>query len=188
MPFIMGLEGPRPTLLGAAHGELLAAVPRPFWRAGSKLSTLVRSAGDPKCCWNCSCESNPCCDGYTGASPSRTLRGPDVGRWFRKLFERIPGGRASGMGPTQFDSEQLAIGQRVEMEHTRDPRIAREIAMDHLAEDVTYYTKLRTVHLDGLTSSSNQKWFILGGILLGGWLAGSTRGQALVRKYKPRRK
>ena len=43
---------------------------------------------------------------------------------------------------TAFDLEQLQMGTRVEMEHTDDPRLAREIAKDHLAEIPDYYTRL----------------------------------------------
>ena len=37
---------------------------------------------------------------------------------------------------------QLAQGIRVEMEHTDDPREAREIALDHLMELPDYYSRL----------------------------------------------
>ena len=63
------------------------------------------------------------------------------------FVERIPGGRASGMHPSDFDPRQLKLGIRVEMEHTRDKRIAQEIAMDHLTEDPRYYDKLRKAGL-----------------------------------------
>jgi len=36
-------------------------------------------------------------------------------------------------------------GIKVEMEHTKDPEIAAEIARDHLYEDPKYYTKLATI-------------------------------------------
>lgn len=61
--------------------------------------------------------------------------------------ERIPGGRASGMRPEDFDPEQLAAGIEVELEHTTSRRVAREIAMDHLVEDPRYYEKLARVGL-----------------------------------------
>lgn len=64
----------------------------------------------------------------------------------------IPGGRAAGRSPREFDPQQLRIGCGVEMEHTTDRRIACEIAMDHLVEDPRYYQKLRAVHLDGAGS------------------------------------
>lgn len=63
--------------------------------------------------------------------------------------EMLPGGRSSGMRPGDFDPAQLAIGITVELEHTPDVRIAREIAMDHLAEDPNYYRMLAALHLDG---------------------------------------
>jgi len=37
-------------------------------------------------------------------------------------------------------------GIKVELEHTDDIYIAREIAMDHLAEDPDYYNKLKKIH------------------------------------------
>jgi len=39
--------------------------------------------------------------------------------------------------------KQLRIGTKVEMEHTKNKRFARKIAIDHLKEDRTYYTKLK---------------------------------------------
>jgi hypothetical protein len=62
----------------------------------------------------------------------------------------IPGGRAAGRSPADFDQEQLQRGIRVELEHVdpSDPNgwdIAREIAMDHLAEDPDYYHKLAII-------------------------------------------
>jgi len=39
-------------------------------------------------------------------------------------------------------TNQLEMGLKVEMEHTEDMDIAKKIAMDHLAEDPHYYTKL----------------------------------------------
>jgi len=58
-------------------------------------------------------------------------------------LELIPGGLAEGKSPLEFDSEQLAAGMLVELEHTDNIFMAREIAMDHLMEDKNYYIKLR---------------------------------------------
>lgn len=41
--------------------------------------------------------------------------------------------------------EQLAMGIKVESEHTSDKKLAREIALDHLAEKPDYYTRLKKV-------------------------------------------
>jgi hypothetical protein len=59
--------------------------------------------------------------------------------------DEIPGGLADKKSPKDFDKEQLAKGMKVESEHTSDPKIAREIAMDHLTEDKDYYTKLEKI-------------------------------------------
>ena len=71
-------------------------------------------------------------------------------RRFRLLEreDKIPGGRADKSDPSEFDQNQLAMGIKVEREHTKSDDIAREIAMDHLKEDPRYYTKLRAIHKD----------------------------------------
>jgi hypothetical protein len=43
---------------------------------------------------------------------------------------------------SMFDPKQLAIGQKIEMEHTSDPSIAKKIAKAHLAEFKDYYIYL----------------------------------------------
>ena len=70
-----------------------------------------------------------------------------------RIFEEyIPGGRAAGkslkdlakahgVNPKSIE-KQLRVGVAVEMEHTNSEVKAEEIAMDHLAEDPRYYTKL----------------------------------------------
>lgn len=59
-----------------------------------------------------------------------------------KKGEQIPGGLASGKKPEDFPAEALEQGIKVELEHTKDRKVAREIAMDHLTEDPAYYEKL----------------------------------------------
>lgn len=44
--------------------------------------------------------------------------------------------------------EELALGVKTETEHTSDLRIARAIALDHLAEDPEYYTNLLKMETD----------------------------------------
>jgi hypothetical protein len=56
-----------------------------------------------------------------------------------KHVDQLPGGEADSKKPEDFDPEKLAIGIKVEMEHTDDENKAREIAMDHLAENSAYY-------------------------------------------------
>lgn len=48
--------------------------------------------------------------------------------------DRLPGGLADDKKPSDFEKDQLEKGVDVEMEHTDDPEIAKEIAMDHLEE------------------------------------------------------
>jgi len=65
-----------------------------------------------------------------------------------RLLERediIPGGKADDADASEFDPVQLKQGIRVEREHTKDDKVAKEITMDHLREDPRYYTKLKTI-------------------------------------------
>lgn len=59
--------------------------------------------------------------------------------------DKLPGGLADDMSPESFNRTQLKKGMKHELEHTNDPEIALEIAMDHLAEDPNYYKKLDKV-------------------------------------------
>ena len=63
--------------------------------------------------------------------------------------DNIPGGLSEGSDVSSFDQEQLSEGVKVEMEHTNDEKIAREIASDHLSEDPDYYKKLKTIEVKG---------------------------------------
>jgi hypothetical protein len=62
-----------------------------------------------------------------------------------KREDKIPGGLADKKKPSDFDSEKLKAGIKIEMEHTSDRNIAEEIAMDHLTEDSEYYNKLKEI-------------------------------------------
>ena len=62
--------------------------------------------------------------------------------------DRIPGGKADSRSDSDFDAAELARGIEVELEHTSDKEVAKEIAKDHLAEDPKYYTKLKKIHKD----------------------------------------
>ena len=63
----------------------------------------------------------------------------------KEMEDKVPGGLADGKPDSDFDHEQLAKGIKVEMEHTDDKDLAKEIAKDHLTEDKEYYTKLKTI-------------------------------------------
>lgn len=51
-------------------------------------------------------------------------------------------GRAMDKGEFDVDPKELAMGMKVEKEHTTSDIMAYRIAMDHLAELPDYYTKL----------------------------------------------
>lgn len=58
-------------------------------------------------------------------------------------------------GVSRMDiARQLDKGVKVELEHTSDRKVAREIALDHLAEDPRYYDKLSSVELEEAKSNS----------------------------------
>jgi hypothetical protein len=50
--------------------------------------------------------------------------------------------------PIEDLTSQLRLGIKTEMEHTDNKSKAKEIAMDHLAEDPKYYTKLKKAKLE----------------------------------------
>jgi len=50
-------------------------------------------------------------------------------------------------------NQQLLKGVQVELEHTSDPEVAEEIALDHLSEKLDYYTQLSKVGLEESTLS-----------------------------------
>lgn len=53
--------------------------------------------------------------------------------------------------------KELERGMSVEMEHTKDKDLAREIAMDHLWEDPKYYTKLKKVETESIKNNLRKK-------------------------------
>lgn len=57
--------------------------------------------------------------------------------------DKLKGGKADYKEPYEFDQEQLKKGIQHELEHTNDPEIAEEIAMDHLTEDPFYYDHIK---------------------------------------------
>lgn len=59
---------------------------------------------------------------------------------FEEFQEQLEGGEADGMQPSDFDKKELILGIFVEKEHSDDKNIKMEIAMDHLAENPTYYS------------------------------------------------
>lgn len=111
-------------------------------------------------------------------------------------LQRIPNGVARRRGCTAKDVDpmQLKIGTQVEMEHTSDQRIARQIALDHLCEVPHYYVpgdvqherlvlkrreyeKYRRAAFGGATCSTSPRWVRGGvGFLIGTMLGGMIGG------------
>ena len=56
--------------------------------------------------------------------------------------DELQGGLGDDAQTTDFSDEQVTKGIKVEMEHTDDPGVAREIVLDHLTEDPRYYDHL----------------------------------------------
>ena len=63
----------------------------------------------------------------------------------------LKGGLADGKPVTEYDLEQLLMGIKFEMEHTRDSFIALEIAMDHLERIPDYYSRLRRLEREAMS-------------------------------------
>lgn len=53
--------------------------------------------------------------------------------------DKVKGGLAKDKTPDDFDLDSLAAGAEIQMEHTDDPEVAIDIAMDHLEEHPLYY-------------------------------------------------
>lgn len=62
----------------------------------------------------------------------------------REWRDRIHGGKADDKTPEDFDIDDIRIGTAVEREHSNNPDIATEIALDHLEENPEYYDQLIT--------------------------------------------
>lgn len=67
-----------------------------------------------------------------------------------EITDVMPGGVADDIPADKFNPEALAKGIKHELEHTKDEKIASEIARDHLAEDPEYYDKLEAMKLRGV--------------------------------------
>jgi hypothetical protein len=117
------------------------------------------------------------------------------------LIKKLPGGVGDNTPNDKIDPAQLSIGVQVEMEHTNDPEIAKEIAMDHLTEDPEYYTKLVNAGLakefqagtgsgigDPTTSLNDPARIGNGGLKKGnmhGSIGGTSDGQVDGRRSEP---
>lgn len=64
---------------------------------------------------------------------------------FSALKEVLHGGEADNIPNKAFPKDKLEEGAEEELEHTDNKQVAKEIAKDHLSEDLNYYTKLEKI-------------------------------------------
>jgi rhodanese-related sulfurtransferase len=86
--------------------------------------------------------------------------------------EMVPGGKSEGMTvediaklhgvPASKIEEQIEKGVKVELEHTPDRKVAREIAMDHLVEFANYYDMLEAMEEGGDCVLESLRKFVKG--------------------------
>lgn len=81
--------------------------------------------------------------------------------------DKLKGGKGDKTKDEDLNKKQLEIGESVEMEHTSDPELAREIAKDHLSEELQdgknkkeqeYYTELKKIHRDECEDTVPSFW------------------------------
>jgi len=93
--------------------------------------------------------------------------------------DKLPGGLADQGEPDDLDPQELAMGIKVEREHTDDPAIAREVALDHLTEDEAYYSKLKEME-----KRARQVWAAANPSLVT-MLTGIAEGRSMVWEIEP---
>lgn len=72
------------------------------------------------------------------------------------IKDRVKGGDGCHSSLDKFDPKEVAMGLRVELEHSDDPEVALDIVRDHLSVYPKYYTRLKKAGLaDELEESRN---------------------------------
>ena len=80
----------------------------------------------------------------------------------KNAAEIVRGGKADWMNDSRFSDKQLRMGISIEKEHTTNPRLAKEIAKDHLTEDRNYYTHLNEMEDKYMKKKAFWKGFLGG--------------------------
>ncbi len=75
----------------------------------------------------------------------------------RSSVPRDLSGKGKNLDATQVSKAQLRAGIAIEMEHTKNPTLAKRIALDHLAENPRYYTYLKKMERQMRIDSMKQK-------------------------------
>ena len=88
------------------------------------------------------------CDEWSTATGKKKLPEHVEKQEEKKAENLLVGGAGDKKKPSDFPKDVVEHAIKHEMEHTNDRRIAEEIAVDHLTEDVDYYKKLKKVEGD----------------------------------------
>lgn len=75
----------------------------------------------------------------------------------RTTIPRDFSGKGKTLDLSQVSKAQLRAGIAIEMEHTKNPTLAKRIALDHLAENPRYYTYLKRMERQMKIDSIKQK-------------------------------
>jgi len=59
--------------------------------------------------------------------------------------QKLKGGKGDNRPDSDFDAKDLEDAIEHKLEHTKDRKIAKEIAKDHLSEDPNYYKKTKKI-------------------------------------------
>lgn len=76
--------------------------------------------------------------------------------------DMLPGGCGDKTSTSTIDPTELSNGIKVEMEHTKNAKIAKEIAIDHLTESPHYYKILKQSGLMGKIDESSVDSTLMG--------------------------
>jgi hypothetical protein len=71
------------------------------------------------------------------------IKTPADSKFTGKQQDELKGGKADNKSDSNFDINSIHEGMKVEAEHTDSPKLAKEIAKDHLAEHKNYYPALK---------------------------------------------
>jgi hypothetical protein len=102
------------------------------------------------------------CDEWSAATGKKKLPEHVEDQAEKKALEtnKLKGGVGDDKKPSDFSKGVLDEGIDEEKEHTTDPDMAKEIAIDHLTKDKNYYTKLKKVEKAGSLAAFNRLYNI----------------------------
>jgi hypothetical protein len=96
-------------------------------------------------------------------------KGKEYAPTAREIEDKIKGGLSDRMSlqdlakkhkvDVEHINKQFKLGLKVEMEHTNQKEVAKEIVKDHLYEDPNYYTKLKKIEANEATDSGSSGAF-----------------------------